>query len=75
MSLDTLINIGHIIRTELNKKESLAYHRYVKKAHLSNSKIQYSYFQFDVTEDYMIDKTSFLTIVLYISTPNVKIFT
>jgi len=58
MSLDTLINIGNKIRTGLDKKESLSYHRYVKKAPLNNPKIQYSYFQLDVTKGYVIDKDS-----------------
>jgi len=58
MSLDTIINIGNKIRTGLDKKESLSYHRYVKKAPLNNPKIQYSYFQLDVTKGYVIDKDS-----------------
>jgi hypothetical protein len=58
MSLDTLINIGNKIRTGLNKKDSLAYHRYVKKAPISSVKMQYAYFQLDITEGFGIDKTS-----------------
>jgi hypothetical protein len=58
MSLDTLINIGNKIRTDLNKKDSLAYHRYVKKAPLGSAKMQYSYFQLDINYGFVIDKTS-----------------
>ena len=32
MSLQTIIQIGHKIRNELSKEESLQYHRFVKKA-------------------------------------------
>lgn len=31
MSLQTIIQIGHKIRNELSKEESLQYHRFVKK--------------------------------------------
>ena len=58
MSLDTIIAIGNKIRTDLDKKESLTYHRYVKKAPVNNSKTQYSYFEVDVNDSYVIDWSS-----------------
>lgn len=55
MSLQTIIQIGHKIRNELTKEESLQYHRYVKKAPEYDAKRPYSYFIIDVTDSFEID--------------------
>ncbi len=58
MSLQTIIQIGHKIRNELSKEESLEYHRYVKKAPAYDTKQPYSYFEVDVKDNYEIDVKS-----------------
>jgi len=58
MSLQTIIQIGHRIRNELTKEESLQYHRYVKQAPEYSDKQPYSYFEIDVKENYEIDINS-----------------
>jgi len=55
MSLQTIIQIGHKIRNELSKEESLQYHRYVKKAPEDSAKQPYSYYQIDVKDNFEID--------------------
>lgn len=55
MSLQTIIDIGHKIRNELNKEESLQYHRFVKRAPEYSDKQPYSYYQIDVSDSYEID--------------------
>lgn len=58
MSLQTIIQIGHKIRNELSKEESLQYHRYVKKAPEYKAKQPYTYYQIDVKENFEIDYNS-----------------
>lgn len=55
MSLQTIIQIGHKIRNELTKEESLQYHRYVKKAPIYNAKQPYSYYEIEVNDNFEID--------------------
>ncbi len=55
MSLQTIIEIGHKIRNELGKEESLQYHRFVKRAPEYSYKQPYSYYQIDVSDSYEID--------------------
>ncbi len=55
MSLQTIIQIGHKIRNELTKEESLQYHRFVKKAPMYDVKQPYSYFEITVKDDFEID--------------------
>lgn len=55
MSLATIMEIGNKIRNELKKEESLEFHRYVKKAPLSDPKQFYTYFQIDVTSSFELD--------------------
>lgn len=55
MSLQTIIQIGHKIRNELSKEESLQYHRFVKKAPEYSAKQPYSFYQIDVKPNYQID--------------------
>lgn len=58
MSLQTIIQIGHKIRNELSKEESLQYHRFVKKAPEYSAKQPYSYYQLDVNTNYEVDFNS-----------------
>ncbi len=58
MSLETIIQIGHKIRNELSKEESLQYHRYVKNAPLYTDKQPYVYYEIDVKPNFEIDYTS-----------------
>ncbi|SHJ71362.1 hypothetical protein SAMN05444280_12714 [Tangfeifania diversioriginum] len=58
MSLQTIIQIGHKIRNELSKEESLQYHRFVKKAPEYSAKQPYTYYQIDVKENFEIDYSS-----------------
>ena len=58
MSLQTIIQIGHKIRNELSKEESLQYHRFVKKAPEYNAKQPYTYYQIDVNPNFEIDFNS-----------------
>jgi hypothetical protein len=58
MSLQTIIQIGHKIRNELSKEESLQYHRYVKKAPVYDVKQPYVYFEIDVNDNFEIDINS-----------------
>ncbi|MBP7102778.1 MAG: hypothetical protein KBA86_05965 [Bacteroidales bacterium] len=55
MSLQTIIQIGHKIRNELSKEESLQYHRYIKKAPEYSARQPYSYYQIDVKDNFEID--------------------
>lgn len=55
MSLQTIIEIGHKIRNEFSKEESLQYHRFVKRAPEYSDKQPYSYYQIDVSDNYEID--------------------
>ncbi len=55
MSLQTIIQIGHKIRNELSKEESLQYHRFVKKAPEYSAKQPYTYYQIDVKPNSEID--------------------
>lgn len=58
MSLQTIIEIGHKIRNELSKEESLQYHRFVKRAPEYSAKQPYTYYQIDVDPNFEIDFTS-----------------
>jgi len=58
MSLQTIIQIGHKIRNELSKEESLQYHRFVKKAPEYSAKQPYTYYQIDVKSNFEIDYNS-----------------
>ncbi len=58
MSLQTIIQIGNKIRNELNKEESLQYHRFVKKAPEYTAKQPYTYYQIDVKSNFEIDFNS-----------------
>ena len=58
MSLQTIIQIGHKIRNELSKEESLQYHRFVKRAPEYSAKQPYSYYQIDVNPNFEIDYNS-----------------
>lgn len=58
MSLQTIIDIGHKIRNELSKEESLQYHRFVKRAPEYSAKQPYIYYQIDVKDSYKIDFSS-----------------
>lgn len=58
MSLQTIIQIGHKIRNELSKEESLQYHRFIKKAPDYSAKQPYTYFQIDVKPNFEIDFNS-----------------
>lgn len=58
MSLQTIIQIGHKIRNELSKEESLQYHRFVKNAPEYSAKQPYTYYQIDVKPNFEIDYNS-----------------
>ena len=58
MSLKTIIELGHKIRNELSKEESLQYHRFVKKAPEYSDKQPYVYYQVDVKPNFEIDFNS-----------------
>lgn len=58
MSLQTIIQIGHKIRNELSKEESLQYHRFVKQAPGCSDKQPYVYFQINVKPNFEIDFNS-----------------
>ena len=58
MSLQTIIQIGHKIRNELTKEDSLQYHRYVKKAPVYDTKQPYIYFEIDVNDNFEININS-----------------
>lgn len=55
MSLQTILQIGHKIRNELSKEESLKYHRFVKNAPKYSAKQPYTYYQVDVKYNFEID--------------------
>lgn len=55
MSLQTIIQIGHKIRNELTKEESLPYHRFVKKAPVYDAKQPYTYFEINVSDNFEVD--------------------